>query len=145
MGIQLEFGVNTYILLYTQITNNDLQYSTGNYPCGSAGRVCLQCGRPGFDPWVGKIPWKRERLPTPVFWPGEFHGLYSPRGREDMTEQLSLSQGKESKNIYVCITESLCYTSETIQHCKSVTLQENIHTHKAQLFIQQFVYLPNEL
>ena len=28
--------------------------------------------------WVGKIPWKKERLPTPVFWPGEFHGLYSP-------------------------------------------------------------------
>ena len=24
----------------------------------------------------GKIPWRRERLPTPVFWPGEFHGLY---------------------------------------------------------------------
>ena len=31
--------------------------------------------RPGFDPWVGKIPWRRERLPTPVFWPREFHGL----------------------------------------------------------------------
>ena len=28
--------------------------------------------RPGFDPWVGKIPWKRERPPTPVFWPGKF-------------------------------------------------------------------------
>ena len=27
---------------------------------------------------VGKIPWRRERLPRPVFWPGEFHGLYSP-------------------------------------------------------------------
>ena len=40
-------------------------------------RICLQCGRPGVDPWVGKIPWRRERLPTPVFWPGEFHGLYS--------------------------------------------------------------------
>ena len=39
-------------------------------------RICLQCGRPGFDPWVGKIAWRRERLPTPVFWPGEFHGLY---------------------------------------------------------------------
>ena len=38
----------------------------------------LQCGRPGFDPWVGKISWRRERLPTPVFWPGEFHGLHSP-------------------------------------------------------------------
>ena len=36
-----------------------------------------QCGRPGFDPWVGKIPWRRERLPTPGFWPGEFHGLQS--------------------------------------------------------------------
>ena len=34
--------------------------------------------RPGFDPWVGKFPWRRERLPIPVFWPGEFHGLYSP-------------------------------------------------------------------
>ena len=27
--------------------------------------------------WVGKSPWRRDRLPTPVFWPGEFHGLNS--------------------------------------------------------------------
>ena len=27
---------------------------------------------PGFDPWFGKIPWRREQLPTPVFWPEEF-------------------------------------------------------------------------
>ena len=27
---------------------------------------------PGFDPWVGKIPWRRESPSTPVFWPGEF-------------------------------------------------------------------------
>ena len=38
----------------------------------------LQCGRPGFDPWVEKILWRRERLPTPVFWIGKFHGPYSP-------------------------------------------------------------------
>ena len=38
---------------------------------------CLQCGRPGFDPWVGKILWRRKRLPAPVFCPGELHGLYS--------------------------------------------------------------------
>ena len=46
-----------------------------------------------FDPEVGKIPWRRERLSTPVFWPGEFHGLYSPWGPKEwnMTEQLSLS------------------------------------------------------
>ena len=37
------------------------------------------------------MPWRRERLPTPVFWPGEFHGLSSPRGRkEDTTAQLLL-------------------------------------------------------
>ena len=48
----------------------------------------LQCGRPGFNPWVGKIFWRRERLPTPILWPGEFHGLYSPWGckESDMTE-----------------------------------------------------------
>ena len=52
-------------------------------------------GRPGFDPWVRKIPWRSERLPTPVFWPGEFQGLYSPRGRKesDMTQILSLIYG----------------------------------------------------
>ena len=45
-----------------------------------------------FNPWVGKIPWRRERLPTPVFWPGEFHRRYSPWGckASDMTERLSL-------------------------------------------------------
>ena len=39
-----------------------------------------------------KIPWRRERLPTPVFWPGESHGLYRPWGHKesDTTEQLSL-------------------------------------------------------
>ena len=32
------------------------------------------------ETWVGNIPWRRERLPTPVFWPGESQGLYSPWG-----------------------------------------------------------------
>ena len=59
------------------------------FPDSSVGkRIHLQCRRPGFDPWVGKIPWRRERLPTPVFWSGKFHGLCSPWGRRvsDMTE-----------------------------------------------------------
>ena len=30
-------------------------------------RICLQCRRPGFDSWVRKILWRRDRLPTPVF------------------------------------------------------------------------------
>ena len=46
-----------------------------------------------FDPWVRKIPWRREWLPTLVFLPGEFHGQRSPVGyspwghkESDMTE-----------------------------------------------------------
>ena len=37
--------------------------------------VCLQCGRPGLDPSVGKIPWRRKWQPPPVLLPGKFHGL----------------------------------------------------------------------
>ena len=46
-------------------------------------RISLQCGRPGSNPWVGKIPWRRAWLPTPVFLTRESHGQrglahYSP-------------------------------------------------------------------
>ena len=48
-------------------------------------RICPQCRRPRFDPHVGKIPWRRAWLPTPVFLPGKSHGQrslvgYSPWG-----------------------------------------------------------------
>ena len=35
--------------------------------------ICRQCRRPGFDPWVRKIPWRREWLPTSIFFHGECH------------------------------------------------------------------------
>ena len=58
------------------------------FPCGSAGKEsACNGGRPGFDPWVGKIPWRREQrregLPTLVFWPGEFRGLHTPWGHKE--------------------------------------------------------------
>ena len=40
-------------------------------------RIYLQCGRPVFNPWVGKIPWRRAWQPTAVFLPGESHGQRS--------------------------------------------------------------------
>ena len=60
-------------------------------------RICLQGGRPGFNPWVGKIPWRRDQLPAPVFWPGELLGLYSTWGHKesDTTEWLSLSENSD--------------------------------------------------
>ena len=63
--------------------------------------------------WVGKIPWRRESLPTPVFWSGEFHRLYRPWGHKesDLTEQLSLMVQK----IYIlsdrCFKSCLLYVS----------------------------------
>ena len=33
-----------------------------SFPGGSDGRVCLLCGRPGFNPWVGKIPQEKEMV-----------------------------------------------------------------------------------
>ena len=53
----------------------------------------LQCGRPRFKPWVGKIPWRRKWQSTPVLLPGKSHGQrslvgYSLRGlkESDTTE-----------------------------------------------------------
>ena len=40
-------------------------------------RIPLQCRRPGFNPWIEKIPWRKEWLSTPVFMPEEFHGQKS--------------------------------------------------------------------
>ena len=77
--------------------------------------MCLQGGRSGFDPWVGKIPGRRERLPTPVFWPGEFQGLYSPWGHNelDTTERLSLSpsgwHALEDHDVF-CVVAQSCPT-----------------------------------
>ena len=62
----------------------------------------LQCGRPGFNPWVGKVAWRREQLSTPVFWPGEFYGWYSPWGDKELagTERLSLFYSKMSPVLF---------------------------------------------
>ncbi|CAI9163732.1 unnamed protein product [Rangifer tarandus platyrhynchus] len=63
-------------------------------------KECLQCGRPGFDLAVRKIPWRRRRQPTPVFLPGKSHGWrslagYSPWGlkESDTTELLYFHKG----------------------------------------------------
>ena len=57
---------------------------------------------------VGKIPLRRERLPTPVFWPGEFHGLYSPwdRKESDMSERLSHRDNGDDKQSWRFISSS---------------------------------------
>ena len=65
--------------------------SVCKYKCLRWLRICLQSRRPRFHPWVRKIPWKKEWLPTPVFLPGRFHGQkslvgYSPWGHKGQTQ-----------------------------------------------------------
>ena len=59
------------------------------FPCDKIGKEsACNMGDQGLISGLGGSPREGERLLTPVFWPGEFHGLYSPRGckESDMTE-----------------------------------------------------------
>ena len=59
------------------------------FPCGSAGKKsACNVGDLGSIPGLGRSPGEGEGYPTPVFWPGEFHELYSPWGgkESDTTE-----------------------------------------------------------
>ena len=63
--------------------------------CKEPACQCRRQKRCGFNPWVGKIPWRRKWQPTPGFLPGEFHGQrsltgYSPWGckESDTAERL---------------------------------------------------------
>ena len=52
------------------------------FPHGLDGKEsACNAGDPGFDPWVRKIPWRREWQPTPLFLPGEYHGQTSVRSQ----------------------------------------------------------------
>jgi len=49
------------------------------FPCGSAGRESACNVRDlGSIPGLGRSPGEGNKPSTPVFWPGEFHGLYIP-------------------------------------------------------------------
>ena len=73
-----------------------LLFMDNGFPRGSDGkesackkkkkRICLQCKRPGFNLWVGKIAWRRDWQPTPVSLPRKSHGQgslvgYSPQSQ----------------------------------------------------------------
>ena len=69
-------------------------FTNGYYYPWLSGKESIWGRRCRFNPWVGKIPWRKWQ-PTPVFLPGESHGQrslagYSPRGQieSDTTERL---------------------------------------------------------
>ena len=88
--------------------------------------ICLQCGRPAFNPWFGKILWRRKWQPTPVLLPGKSHGRslvgYSPWGckESDMTEWLNILSFKAWKPfIALLVVSSLSSPSVAISQIPS--------------------------
>ena len=62
-----------------------------NLPTSAGDKRCK------FDPWVGKIPWRKKWQPTSVFLHGESHGQrslvgYSPRGHKRIGHDLVTKQ-----------------------------------------------------
>ena len=49
----------------------------GASPVAQQQRIHLQCRRPRYDPWVGKMPWRSAWQPSLVLLPGESHGQRS--------------------------------------------------------------------
>ena len=99
--------------------------------CGGSDskNVCLQCGRPRFNPWVRKIPWRRMWQPTPVLLPGKFHGWrnlvgYSLWGckESDTTERLHFQFSLSSHFCHVQLFETpqtvACQTPLSTGSCR---------------------------
>ena len=76
------------------------------------------------ETWVQSLGWEdpleKEQLPTPVFWPGEFHGLYSPWGckESDTTERLSLTLTQTAfiyvSNIFLLINSTFTFFNRNL-------------------------------
>ena len=85
-----------------------------------------QCRRRGFDPWVGKIAWRRKWQPISVFLPGKFHGQrklvgYSPW---DHKESETINRLKNNNNRKVCThTHTHTHTSQESSALKAAGLE----------------------
>jgi len=102
-------------------------------------RICLQCKKPGFSSCTGKIPWRREWQPTPVFLPGESHGQrslvgWSPWGHTelDTTEQLTVSLSGDMWHF------GLAIINQRLGLCSSPML---FHSPPKKGYGPQFIYL----
>ena len=84
----------------------------------------------GFNPWVGKLPWGREQLPTPVLLPGDLHGQRSLVGCS--------AWGCKESDTTAWITLSLhCqFIKKHLAKFNSYSQQTSQHTRKRRKFLQ---------
>ena len=100
---------------------------SGKEPC-----QYRRCRRRGFNPGVGKIPWRRAQQPTPVFLPGEPHGQrslasYSPQNckESDMTE---VTQHTHISVFRKSITVIFHKNSQIFRLCVHTKILQHSHT-----------------
>ena len=110
--------LNIYVYIHTYIHTYMYIHIYKERPLWwlSSKQPTCQCRRPGFDPWVGKIPWRRKWEPTLVFLPGKFHGQrslegYSPRGLKEpgTSQQLNNNNNIQKENQKCAIFYIKCY------------------------------------
>ena len=95
-------------------------------------RILLQCRRPGFDPWIGKIPCRRKWQLTPGFLPGEFRGQRSLMGCRlwsrtelDTTGQLTLSLSLSAHYVTPSLWWLSCQEASRSNFCDVLLLCSN--------------------
>ena len=72
-------GVGCHFVLQVLPNFMSIKLFCSLFPCGSAGKeFACNAGELGLIPGLGRSPGEGKGYPTPVFWPGEFSGLYSP-------------------------------------------------------------------
>ena len=87
---------------HTHITENNLKKIYICFPGGASSKEpacqCSRHKRSGFDPWVGKIPWRKAWQPTPVFLPGKSE---EAGGLESTVTKLDQTEGTQHAHIYI--------------------------------------------
>ena len=92
-------------------------------PASRWQRICLQCRRPGFNPWVRKIPWGR-KCTTPVFLPGKYREARQATSLQCRKES---DTTKATQHAYIMVKFLQCWNffqkfsqnllSQLIHHC----------------------------
>ena len=103
----------------------------------SGQESACQCRRPGFDPRIGKISWRRKWQPTPVFLPGKSHGQrslagYDPWGhrrvRLDWVTKTTANNGNFNDTQYNWTVIKKLYSLQGIKYLLSDFLQGSLST-----------------
>ena len=94
-------------------------------------RICLQCCRPWFNSWVGKMPWRNAWQATPVFLPGESYGQrslvgFSPWDRKESDTTKAISMQFISVQLLSCVRLFVTPWTAACQASLSITNSQSL-------------------